>query len=665
MLVELPEGMSASDLSARLSELDFVATKSVSDEDVALGWVTLELQPGQDVAEAVTLLEESGAVASAQPNYVYHILEADSPTNQASGHVDGQGTVDSLIASAFQAAGTNDAYTGQSAWQLDAVGAYTAWQTIMTSHRVTVAVIDSGCDTSHPDLKANIRDTYNVLDGSKNVSDSDGHGTHVAGIIAAVPNNSIGVAGVSYNAWVLPVKVMNGETTDTSTLVKAYRYIIDNAKRYNIRVVNMSLGGEQDSMGTSDTATLRMIDEAYYAGILSIFAAGNDDAKIPYYCFPCDFAENGVGVINANSSTRTTGKPDSDSNYNKPGEKTKDLCAPGDRIWSTKPNGKYTAMSGTSMATPLVAGIAALVFAQNPSLDAGEAKSVLCSTAEDLVRTTASGTQNVGFDDYTGYGMVRADNAVKGASSSYISGSDSTIVGATIKLSVPQAGTWKWTSQNPSIATVNASTGVVTGVSHGEAVICATKGSTKLYRTVVVYEVTMRGSSSILVGNSAQFSAWANPVSAWTYSSSNENVAKVGETSGVVTGKSAGTAKITATLSANPSIKVWKSVKVVKQANPMSVSAKTKSVKYSAVKRHAKTIKGCFSFKVKAKGKVTYAKVSKGSSKRLTINKKTGKITVKKGTKKGLYKIKVKVKAAGDATYKAATKTVTVKVRVK
>lgn len=665
VLVELPQGITASDLNERLSEFDFVATTSITEEDVALGWVTLKLKPGQDVAQAATSLEDAGVVSSAQPNYVYHLLE-DGDSRKTAPELDGSlANGSSLIATSIQQERTNDRYTGNLAWQLESVGAYSAWKTVQANHKVTVAVIDSGCNTRHPDLKANIRDTYNVLDGSKDVSDANGHGTHVAGIVAAVPDNGLGVAGVSYNAWVLPIKVMKDDTTDTAALVKAYRYVLDNAKRYNIRVVNMSLGAEQKRMDASDEATLRAIDEAYRAGILSVFAAGNDDARIPYYCFPCDFAENGVGVMSANASSTQTGKPDSNSNYNMSGEKTKDLCAPGCNIVSTSSDGDYESMTGTSMATPVVSGVAALVFARNPSLDAGQAKSVLCSTAEDIVRKSGSSTYNTGFDDYTGYGMVRADNAVNGALSSYISGGDSVAIGSTLKLSVPQSGAWVWSSSNQSIAKVDTSTGVVTGVGHGEAVISAAKGSTTLYRTVVVYETSLKGSSSVHVGKAIALSAWANPVSAWTYSSSNANVATVGSTSGIVVGRKAGSVTITARLSACPSIKVSKRVKVLKYANPMSVTTTVKKVKYSKVKKRAQTVKGGIVFSKKAQGKVTYAKVAKGSSKKLSINKTTGKITVKKGTKRGTYKIKVKVTAAGNATYQAVSKTVTVKVRVR
>lgn len=376
--------------------------------------------------------------------------------------------------------------------------------------------------------------------------------------------------------------------------------------------------------------------------------------------------ENGVGVINLTENYAETGRPSNSSNYNKPGEKTKDLSAPGTKINSTISGSGYQSMSGTSMATPVVSGVAALVFAQNPLLGAGEAKSVLCTAADDIVSTSGSGkVENRGFDDYTGYGLVRADHAVTGSSNAFIKGGDALVIGGTLSLSVPQSGAWAWSSSNPGIASVNAATGLVTGVAHGEAVISAQQGSTTLRRTVVVYDARVSGKSKVKVGQSITLVGWSNPTGAWTYRSSDPEVASVGQASGVVRGKKAGTVTITAQLTACPTVRINSKITVLKGQNPMVVKAKTKKVSYSKVKKKSRKVKGAIVFSSAPAGKVTYAKVKKGSSKRLSINKKTGMIAVKKGTKRGTYKIKVKVKAKGNASYNSATKTVTVKVKVK
>jgi hypothetical protein len=182
---------------------------------------------------------------------------------------------------------------------------------------------------------------------------------------------------------------------------------------------------------------------------------------------------------------------------------------------------------------------------------------------------------------------------------------------------------------------------------------------------VVVYEARVSGKSKVKVDQSIMLVGWSNPVAAWTYRSSDPKVATVGQTSGVVRGKKAGTVTITAQLTACPAVQINSQIKVLKGQNPMVVKTKTKKVSYSKVKKKSRSVKGGIVFASAPAGKVTYTKVKKGSSKRLSINKKTGKITVKKGTKRGTYKIKVKVKAKGNASYNSATKTVTVKVKVK
>lgn len=654
-------------LDEGFAELGYGEVEVVDESDNGV-LVRLAVPDGKSVASAVSELRDSGLADDAQPNFAYHLLDAESNAVRQE-----KGTAGSSRAAAISGSASNAPLKAQGLqqagswlWHLNCIGAFDAWRNAKTQHSVTVAIVDTGCNVSHPDLRQNIVAPYNTLNDSSDVTDFSGHGTHVAGIVSAVPDNGIGVDGVSYNARIMPVKVMDDDTADTVHLVKAYSYIVENAARFNVRVVNMSLGAEQYSISTYDAAVIRASDKAYRAGVLSVFAAGNEGDRAPYYCFPCDYSETGVGVISLNQNY-AAGMPDSSSNYNVENEKTKDISAPGDLITSTASNGGYAVMSGTSMATPVVAGVAALVYAANPSLGAGEVKSVLSSTAQDLVRATPWGTENIGFDERTGYGLVKADAAVLGAANSYIMGNDGIAVGGSSQLSVPRPGSWRWSSDEPSVASVDANSGLVRGLSAGEASISATDGQTTLRRTVVVYSVKMKGASAVVVKKKTTLKAQSSPVSVWTYSSSKPKVASVGSTSGVVKGKKVGTTVITATLSGAPNVKIRKTVKVIakKKANPMSVKAKTKSVKYKNVKKKARKITGCIAFKKKAKGTVTYSKVSKGSSKRLSINKKTGAITVKKGTKKGTYKIKVKVKAAGTSVYKSASKTVTVKVKVK
>lgn len=213
----------------------------------------------------------------------------------------------------------------------------------------------------------------------------------------------------------IPVKAAASDGSFyTDGLTNAYDYIIANKSTYNIRVVNMSLGGgiDSESEASGDDALLQKIDAANAAGILTVCAAGNTDSahNPPYYEYPGDYATC-LSVINLTSS----GSRSSDSNYNtsdvseSSSNGTKDISAPGTSIYSTykTSNSSYTYMNGTSMASPVVAGIAALVFAANDSLTPAQVKSILEETATDLGAS--------GWDRTYGYGEVNALAAVQRA----------------------------------------------------------------------------------------------------------------------------------------------------------------------------------------------------------------------------------------------------------
>ncbi|MBR0405757.1 MAG: S8 family serine peptidase [Eggerthellaceae bacterium] len=680
-MVLLADDCSVEELNESLAQLDFVATEGVSEQDVALGWVRLHLKPGCDLDWALDELDECDAIAETQPNYVYHLLgdeEANGSSVQALAAT-GQdsliaGGADLLTQTAINDAVALAAYDNR--WWLESVGAYEAWDKVETSGAVTVAVVDSGCATSHQELAQAVSpaNCYNALTGTTGfsaVNDTDGHGTHVCGIIAATPNNGIGIAGISYGARLMPVKVVNASTTSTAYLVKAYQFIMKRRSAgVNVRIINVSMGGKRGY----DPALMRAIDQAYSEyGILSVFAAGNEGSSAPYYCFPCDYSEVGLGVISVGQETANSlrGEQDYTSNYNKGSEKTKEISAPGIGIVSTYPvdrsskssYGKgYWSLSGTSMAASVVSGIAALVWTSNPSLSPGEVKSVLCSTADDIRAADGGG---VGFDAHTGYGLVNASKAVAGSKSCYIKGREAMVVGSSIQLSTAQSGSWKWSSGDRNIATVSAD-GKVTGKIAGEAVISAlnTATGTKVSRTIVVYSPSITGKTQVAAGKKATLVLDCNPVAMCTWTSSNTDIATVGSTTGRVTGKKIGVATISARLTGAPHIKISKKVRVVRGPNPMALKAVTKEVAYSGLRGKSKRVSGAITFTKAAKGKVTYKKVSSGSSSKLSINEKTGKITVKKGTPRGTYRIKVTVRAAGNASYKPRMRTITVKIKV-
>ena len=261
-------------------------------------------------------------------------------------------------------------------WALSDIYAYEAWGVAKCSGKVTVAVMDTGFDVNHADLKANLLPGRNIYESTSDISPFKGssdysHGTHAAGIISAVANNGVGVAGLSYNAKVLPLKVFfernSSIITTSSTLVKAYTYVKNSG--YNVRVVNLSLGGVYSDNLRKDTALLDAVNEAFEQGVVTVAAAGNSTlATPPFDEYPGDF-KNIVSVINVTSDHVRS----STSNYNRTDEDLKNISAPGTSIYSTIPSNGHSSMSGTSMASPCVAAVLALEFAADPSLTASQA----------------------------------------------------------------------------------------------------------------------------------------------------------------------------------------------------------------------------------------------------------------------------------------------------
>ena len=313
-------------------------------------------------------------------------------------------------------------------WNLVSVRANDAWELARCDGSPAVAVVDNGFNLEHEDLAANVIEgsAYNSVTEGTDVSATLGnHGTHVAGIVAGVANNGVGVAGVSYNARIVPIKAFDEEgNARSSTVVKAYRYIEDNRDEYNIRVINLSLGHSWGTGDFEDDAIAQAAREAAQNGIVTVAAACNADSnnyEVPFYAYPSDSAAivSVMALVQDGDESDASGTYKvtryDQSNYNVEGQggtdtdQGKNICAPGASIYSTlaSENAAYGSMSGTSMASPLVAGIVALEFAANPSLTADAAVSALYQSAHDL------GAE--GWDEEYGYGEADAYAAVRAA----------------------------------------------------------------------------------------------------------------------------------------------------------------------------------------------------------------------------------------------------------
>ncbi len=270
----------------------------------------------------------------------------------------------------FSSIELNDCQSSQQ-WALSQISLHDAWHISTGSVKVNVGIIDTGIDWTHPDLKNNI-DTQLSVDFSKEAEtgeaeplvDRNGHGTHVAGIIGAVGNNNIGISGVCWNINLISIKISNSKYYDFSRLVDALLY----AEEQKIPLLNLS----STSLATSPDFQ-KAVEQ--YSGLL-ICGAGNDGK--PLYAtnsYPSNFGYD--HILSVGSSDKND-KKCGFSNYSK---NQVDVFAPGEDILSTYPlaldSSGYKVMSGTSMATPYVTGLAALIKSYKPHISREGIKSTI------------------------------------------------------------------------------------------------------------------------------------------------------------------------------------------------------------------------------------------------------------------------------------------------
>ncbi|MEM5811847.1 MAG: S8 family peptidase [Candidatus Aenigmatarchaeota archaeon] len=278
-------------------------------------------------------------------------------------------------------------------WNIDRVDAELVWPTGNTADPVKVGVLDTGISNRHPDLTPNVKGGYNAINPLKSWNDDNGHGSHVAGIIAAL-NNDIGVVGVGPSIDLYAIKVLNAAGSGyLSDVIEGIQWAVQN----NMQVLNMSLGTSQDVQSLHDA-----IIQAYNTGIVLVGAAGNNGGSVIY---PAAYPE--VIAVSA------TDQNDQIASWSSRGQEI-DLAAPGVSIYSTYKGNKYATLSGTSMAAPHVSGVAALVLNTpvgtndlngNGKWDPDEVKTKLCQGAIDL------GTP--GIDNLYGCGLVNAYKSVQ------------------------------------------------------------------------------------------------------------------------------------------------------------------------------------------------------------------------------------------------------------
>lgn len=281
----------------------------------------------------------------------------------------------------------NDPYIG-SAWHINRVGAPAAWDSTQGAG-VTIAILDTGVNVAHPDLRDRIVPGFNVENNNTDVSDLCGHGTAVAGAAAASTNNALGVAGVAGAARIMPVRIVFKDTTGChawdSTVAAGITYAAD----HGARIANVSFSGIAGSPAVSSAARYMKSK-----GGLVFISAGN--ANINENVAP----DSNYIVVSSTDSA------DNKSSFSSWGNFVS-MSAPGSGIWTTNNSLGYSAWNGTSFSAPVLAGAAALVMAVRPDLGAQQVESLLFSTSVDL------GT--AGRDVVFGHGRVNADAAVNTA----------------------------------------------------------------------------------------------------------------------------------------------------------------------------------------------------------------------------------------------------------
>jgi subtilisin family serine protease len=252
-----------------------------------------------------------------------------------------------------------------SQWAWDRIDAYEGWDVNIGSGSVVVAVIDTGIQTDHPDLDGKVVAGYDFVDDDTSAYDGQGHGTHVAGTVAAETNNSTGVAGTCPGCRLMPVRVLNNSGSGSlSDVAAGITWAADNGAD----VINLSLGGP------SSTAMQRAVDYAWGRGVFLACAAGNSNTSARSY--PAGYT-NCFAVASTTSSDRRSAF----SNYGTWVE----VAAPGSSIYSTYPTSRYGTLSGTSMATPHVAGLAGLLASQGYT--ATGIRDRICATSDVITGT--------------------------------------------------------------------------------------------------------------------------------------------------------------------------------------------------------------------------------------------------------------------------------------
>jgi len=382
ILVKFKSGVSQATIGRLTAERNDRVEDRIENAD---GWEAIDDFDNADAATLVKEYQQLPEVEYAEPNYEINLEEATSgPLVPILPH-DPQFNDQWALANSGQRGGKKGAD----------ISATLAWAKTTGTDEVVVAVLDTGVDYNHEDLTENMwrrpekmapyhdnelgtiddQDGFNAIDGSDPMDDN-GHGTHCAGIIGAEGENNLGIAGVNWKVQIMPLKFMNaGGSGSTKDAIEAINYVIDRKKAgVNVRIISASWGSTQKSRALGE-----VIRKAYENDILFVAAAGNssvDNDRNPHY--PSSYDSPNVVSVAA------LDRHDALASFSNYGAKSVAIAAPGVDILSTWLDNAYEEKSGTSMATPVVSGVAALILAEQPQMSVDDLKKKLLASTDPI-----------------------------------------------------------------------------------------------------------------------------------------------------------------------------------------------------------------------------------------------------------------------------------------
>jgi len=383
ILVKFRSGVSQGAIDRLTAERNDRVEDRIENAD---GWEAIDDFDNADAATLVKEYQQLPEVEYAEPNYEINLEEGSSGPLVPILPRDPQFNDQWALANSGQRGGKKGAD----------ISATLAWTTTTGSDNVVVAVLDTGVDYNHEDLTENMwrrpekmepyhdnelgtiddENGFNAIDGTDPMDDN-GHGTHCAGIIGAEGENELGIAGVNWKVQIMPLKFMNASGSgSTKDAIEAINYVIDRKKAgVNVRIISASWGSTQKSRALGD-----VIRKAYENDILFVAAAGNstvDNDRTPHYPSSYD-VPNVVSVA-------ALDRHDALASFSNYGAKSVAIAAPGVDILSTWLDNQYEEKSGTSMATPVVSGVAALVLAEHPDMSVDKLRAKLLASTDPIV----------------------------------------------------------------------------------------------------------------------------------------------------------------------------------------------------------------------------------------------------------------------------------------